>query len=65
MGVGSNLTQLDSAGAANSDFAPGGRLAIKRPRKVEVNAIARSGSGRMVVAGSAKRAVYVARYRLP
>lgn len=65
VGVGSILTQLSSAGTAVPGFAADGRLMIKRPRKVEVNAIARSGAGRVVAAGLAGHDLYVARYRLP
>jgi uncharacterized delta-60 repeat protein len=65
VGVGATLAQLRPDGAPNGRFAPGGLLRIAQPRGVSVNAVARSGSQRVVVAGSAGNALYVARYRLP
>jgi uncharacterized delta-60 repeat protein len=64
-GVGSTLAQLGPVGTANESFAPGGLLEIDRPRRVTVNAVAPSGSRRIVLAGAAGRDLYVARYRLP
>ena len=43
-GVGSTLAQLGPTGAANPGFAPDGLFRITRPRKVGLNAVARSGS---------------------
>ncbi len=64
VGVGSTLGQLRPDGAPNGLFAPGGLLKIAQPRDVSVNAVAHSGSQRVVVAGSSGNALYVARYRL-
>ena len=65
VGVGSTLAQLRPDGAPNGLFAPGGLLTIAQPRGVSVNAAVLSGLQRVVVAGSAGNALYVARYRLP
>jgi uncharacterized delta-60 repeat protein len=65
VGVGSTLAQLRPDGTPNGLFAPGGLLRIVQPRGVTINAVAPSGSQRLVVAGSAGNALYVARYRLP
>jgi uncharacterized delta-60 repeat protein len=65
IGVGSTLGQLRPNGAPNGLFAPGGLLRLAQPRGVCINAVARSGAQRVVVAGSAGHALYVARYRLP
>jgi uncharacterized delta-60 repeat protein len=62
VGVGPVLAQLSSTGTPNASFAPGGLLRITTPTRTTVNAVA--GSGRNIVAaGSAGRALYVARYR--
>jgi uncharacterized delta-60 repeat protein len=65
VGVGSTLVKLRPDGAANTGFARGGVLRIAKPPQVEINAVARSGSRRVVVAGSAGDRVYVARYLRP
>jgi hypothetical protein len=65
VGVGSTLAQLQPNGAPDGRFAPGGRIGIAKPRQVSINAVARSGSRLVVLAGSAGNAVYVARYLLP
>ena len=65
VGVGSSLAQLQPDGAPNDRFARGGLIRIGRPRGVGVNAVSSSGSRRVVLAGSAGNAAYVARYRLP
>jgi uncharacterized delta-60 repeat protein len=65
VGVGSTLVQLRADGAPNDRFARGGLINIARPRHVNINAVERSGPGRVVVAGFAANAVYVARYLLP
>jgi len=65
VGVGSTLARLLPDGTANGSFARGGVIRIAKPRNVGVNAVARSGSRRIVIAGSAGDAVYVARYRRP
>jgi uncharacterized delta-60 repeat protein len=64
-GVGSTLAQLGPGGAADESFAPGGLLRISRPPRVTINAVERSGSRGVVLAGAAGRDIYVARYRLP
>jgi len=65
VGVGSSLGQLRADGAPDDRFAPGGLIRIARPRGASVNAVVRSGSRRVVLAGFARNAVYVARYRVP
>jgi uncharacterized delta-60 repeat protein len=65
VGVGSFLGQLQADGIPNDRFARGGMIRIGRPRGANVNAVVRSGSRRVVLAGFAGNAVYVARYRVP
>ena len=65
VGVQSQLAQLTARGARRAHFAPGGVLAITQPADVEINAVSRSDSRRVVVAGSAGNDIYVARYLLP
>lgn len=65
MGVGPSLAQLTPEGAPDTSFGPGGVLGVKKPKGVSINAVAPSGNGRVVVAGSANSDLYVARYRLP
>jgi uncharacterized delta-60 repeat protein len=64
VGAGATLAQLRPSGTPNRRFAPNGLITIRRPRQVTINAVARSGQRRMVVAGGAGNALYVARYRL-
>ena len=64
VGAGGTLAQLRPNGTPNRRFGPGGLLTIRKPARVMINAVARSGR-RVVVAGSARKALYVARYRLP
>lgn len=65
VGVGATLAQLRQNGTPNRRFARGGLLRIRNPARVTINAVARAGRRRVVVAGGAGRALYVARYRLP
>jgi uncharacterized delta-60 repeat protein len=65
VGVGASLAQLQADGTPNDRFARGGIIRIARPRGVGVNAVVRAGSRRVVLAGFARNALYVARYRLP
>jgi uncharacterized delta-60 repeat protein len=65
VGVGSALGQLQADGTPNDRFARGGVIGIAGPAGANVNAVVRSGSRRVVLAGFAGKAVYVARYRLP
>ncbi len=65
VGVGSVLAQLRPNGAQNRRFARGGLINITRPRKVTINAVERTDSRRLVLAGTAGNSLYVARYRLP
>ena len=61
VGVGARLIQLRANGAPNTSFARGGLIRIAKPRNVSINALV--GVGRSVVpAGSAGKALYVARY---
>jgi len=64
-GVQSTLAQLLSNGRPNTRFARRGVFTIVRPRGVFINAVLRSGPQRIVLAGSAGNAMYVARYLLP
>jgi uncharacterized delta-60 repeat protein len=64
VGTGSTVAQLTPNGAPNQSFAPRGVLAIGTPRQVTVYAVTSSGSGALVIAGSAGNALYVARYLL-
>jgi uncharacterized delta-60 repeat protein len=65
VGVGSSLGQLRPDGSPNASFAAGGLLNIARPRRLDINAVVPAGARRVVLAGAAGNAVYVARYRLP
>ena len=65
VGVGSVLAQLRPDGARNRRFARGGLINIARPRRVTINAVVRTSSRRLVVAGAAGNSLYAARYRLP
>ena len=65
VGAGATLAQLRPNGTPNGRFGRGGLLTIRKPARVMINAVARSGRRRVVVAGSARNALYVARYRLP
>ena len=65
MGVGPLLAQLTPEGAGDTAFGPQGALDVTKPKRVEINALEPAGDGRIVVAGAAKNAIYVARYRVP
>jgi uncharacterized delta-60 repeat protein len=65
VGAGAMLAGLSQNGTPNRRFAPGGLMTIRNPAQVTINAVARSGRQRIVVAGAAGNALYVARYRLP
>ena len=65
VGVGASLGQLQADGSPNERFARGGIISIARPRGLDINAVTRAGARRVVLAGGAGNAVYVARYRLP
>jgi uncharacterized delta-60 repeat protein len=65
VGVQSTLAQLLPNGRPNMRFAPGGVFTIAKPKQVFINALIGSGLRRIVVAGSAGNAIYVARYLLP
>ncbi len=62
VGTGATLLQLSANGRPNPQFAPHGRFRITSPRGVILQAVARTGAGRLVVAGSAGQAAYIARY---
>ncbi|MBV8988290.1 MAG: hypothetical protein JO372_06980 [Solirubrobacterales bacterium] len=64
VGVGATLVQLSGNGRPNPRFAPNGRFRITSPRGVGLQAVARAGGGRLVVAGYAGQAAYAARYAL-
>jgi uncharacterized delta-60 repeat protein len=65
VGIGAILTRLTAAGTPDTSFAPNGVLAVKDPKKVAIAALAPAGTDRVVVAGSAKNSLYVARFRVP
>jgi hypothetical protein len=65
VGVGSTLAWLRADGAPNGRFVRGGVIRIAKPQHVSINAVARWGSRRVVAAGSAGDAIYVARYWRP
>lgn len=65
VGVGFTLGQLRADGTPSARFARGGLIRIARPRRANVNAVVRSGSRRVVLAGFAGNAIYVARYQVP
>jgi uncharacterized delta-60 repeat protein len=64
-GVDDVLMSLTPAGVPDASFAPGGTLAVKKPSRVTINAVAPDGPDRLVVAGSAGSSVYVGRFRVP
>jgi uncharacterized delta-60 repeat protein len=66
VGVGSTVVRLRPDGTLNPSFARHGIIRIAKPGQVGLEAAARSGSRRVVVAGSsgnAASALYVARFR--
>ena len=65
IGVQSKLAQVLPDGVPNRRFAPGGVFRIAKPKQVFINAVLGSRPHRIVVAGSAGNAIYVARYLLP
>jgi uncharacterized delta-60 repeat protein len=65
VGVGSTVAQLLPSGKPSLRFARGGVIRITKPPQVSINAVARFGSDRVLLAGFAGDAVYVARYLLP
>jgi uncharacterized delta-60 repeat protein len=62
VGMGATLVQLTSTGVPNTNFGPGGFVPIGTPPQVSLFAVTRAGAGRIVLAGSAGQAVYLARY---
>ena len=65
VGVGSTLAELRTDGRPNNGFAPRGFIRITNPRHAGINAVARLGSRRILVAGLAGNSVYLARYMTP
>jgi hypothetical protein len=63
--VGSTLAQLKPNGSPNKRVGHGGLIKIAKPRNVTINAVRNSGRCRVVLAGSAGNAIYVARFLLP
>ncbi|HUQ62836.1 MAG TPA: hypothetical protein VM121_03680 [Acidimicrobiales bacterium] len=61
-GIGATLVQLTSRGAPDTHFGPGGFVTIGAPAQVNLNAVRNAGAARIVIAGFAGNAVYVARY---
>ncbi len=64
VGVGATLVQLQPDGRPNPAFAPHGRVGIRRPRNVGIQALASSRARRLVVVGSSGPRAYIARYTL-
>jgi uncharacterized delta-60 repeat protein len=64
VGVGATVAQLLADGLPNPGFSPRGRFRITSPRGVTVQALAAAGVGRLVVAGYAGPAAYLARYAI-
>jgi uncharacterized delta-60 repeat protein len=64
-GVLQKLAQLKSDGRPDQSFGRDGVFTITRPAKVEIDSVSGAGSGRVILAGFAGDAVYVARYLLP
>jgi uncharacterized delta-60 repeat protein len=64
LGMGATLVQLRANGLPNRRFSRSGRFQIARPPGVVVQAVAAAGRRRLVVAGFAGQAAYVARYAL-
>ncbi len=65
VGVGPVLAQLQPGGTPNRRFGRGGMFTITKPSSVSINAVARWGSSRIVLAGFAGSSVYAGRYSLP
>jgi uncharacterized delta-60 repeat protein len=65
VGVGFTIAQLQPNGAPNGQVGRRGLIKISEPRNVTINAVRRPDWRRVVVAGSAGNAIYVARYLLP
>ncbi len=63
-GVAATLARLRSDGAPDRGFSRTGRLRIGTPRHVAIQAVVASGSGAVLLAGSAGNDIYVARYLL-
>jgi len=63
-GVSATLARLRANGAPDRGFSSTGRLRIRTPRSVDVQAVVPSGTGAVVIAGSAGNNIYLARYLL-
>jgi uncharacterized delta-60 repeat protein len=63
--VQSKLARLLPGGRPDQRFARGGVFSIAKPKNVFVNAVLSAGTGRVVLAGSAGNAIYIARYLVP
>jgi len=62
-GVGATLVQVTSNGTPNTGFGPGGFVSIGVPANVTLLAVTPADAGRIVLAGFAGDAIYVARYK--
>ncbi len=65
VGVGHTLAALRSNGSANTRFARGGVLTVRKPAHTGINALVASGSCSFVVAGFTGNDLYLARYLQP
>ncbi len=63
-GVSRTLARLRSNGSPDRGFSNAGRLRITRPAGVAIQAVVPSGTGAVLIAGSAGNNIYVARYLL-
>ncbi|MGN6166752.1 MAG: hypothetical protein ACTHQQ_01085 [Solirubrobacteraceae bacterium] len=64
-GVGRKLAQLEPDGRLDRSFGRDGVFTVTRPAKVEIDSVSGAGAGRVILAGSTRNDVYVARYLLP
>jgi uncharacterized delta-60 repeat protein len=63
-GVSATLARLRANGSPDRGFSSTGRLRIRTPRSVAVQAVVPSGTGAVLIAGSAGNNIYLARYLL-
>lgn len=64
-GLGRKLVQLKPNGRPNRLFGPHGVFTVTHPAKVAIMSVFKAGPGRVILAGSTRNDIYVARYRLP
>lgn len=64
-GVGRKLAQLEPDGRPDRSFGRDGVFTITRPANVEIDSVSGAGPGRVILAGSTRNDIYVARYLVP